>query len=97
MRLLKKDNTGYHIPQWFIGSEGTLGVITGVSILTPRCLVCAYALCVLDLTWRFVDHARVRLCVRACVGGCVSAGLRYTLMLPCSHVSPSKMYAAPSS
>ncbi|EGU13242.1 hypothetical protein RTG_00404 [Rhodotorula toruloides ATCC 204091] len=33
---LRKDNTGYDLKQLFIGSEGTLGVITGVSILTPR-------------------------------------------------------------
>jgi D-lactate dehydrogenase (cytochrome) len=33
---LRKDNTGYDIKQLFIGSEGTLGVITAVSILTPQ-------------------------------------------------------------
>uniref|UniRef100_A0A060T7G3 D-2-hydroxyglutarate dehydrogenase, mitochondrial n=1 Tax=Blastobotrys adeninivorans TaxID=409370 RepID=A0A060T7G3_BLAAD len=32
---LRKDNTGYDLKQLFIGSEGTLGVITGVSILCP--------------------------------------------------------------
>lgn len=32
---LRKDNTGYDLKQLFIGSEGTLGIITGVSILTP--------------------------------------------------------------
>ncbi|KAK7463739.1 D-lactate ferricytochrome c oxidoreductase [Stygiomarasmius scandens] len=32
---LRKDNTGYDLKQLFIGAEGTLGVITGVSILTP--------------------------------------------------------------
>nr|KAJ3411332.1 hypothetical protein HK105_002658 [Polyrhizophydium stewartii] len=32
---LRKDNTGYDLKQLFIGSEGTLGVITSVSILTP--------------------------------------------------------------
>eukprot|EP00124_Ichthyophonus_hoferi_P002563 Ihof_evm2s179 gene=Ihof_evmTU2s179 len=31
----RKDNTGYDIKQLFIGSEGTLGVITALSILTP--------------------------------------------------------------
>ncbi|KAL5495489.1 DLD2 [Sanghuangporus weigelae] len=31
---LRKDNTGYDLKQLFIGSEGTLGIITGVSILT---------------------------------------------------------------
>lgn len=33
---LRKDNTGYDLKQLFIGAEGTLGIITGVSILTPR-------------------------------------------------------------
>ncbi|KAM9501109.1 D-2-hydroxyglutarate dehydrogenase, mitochondrial [Clarias gariepinus] len=33
---LRKDNTGYDVKQLFIGSEGTLGVITAVSILCPR-------------------------------------------------------------
>ncbi|XP_039618100.1 D-2-hydroxyglutarate dehydrogenase, mitochondrial [Polypterus senegalus] len=32
---LRKDNTGYDVKQLFIGSEGTLGVITAVSILCP--------------------------------------------------------------
>eukprot|EP01018_Ginkgo_biloba_P020945 Gb_12081 [translate_table: standard] len=32
---LRKDNTGYDLKQLFIGSEGTLGIVTKVSILTP--------------------------------------------------------------
>lgn len=35
LTTLRKDNTGYDIKQLFIGAEGTLGIITGVSILTP--------------------------------------------------------------
>ncbi|KAK1893710.1 D-2-hydroxyglutarate dehydrogenase mitochondrial [Dissostichus eleginoides] len=36
LATLRKDNTGYDLKQLFIGSEGTLGVITSVSILCPR-------------------------------------------------------------
>ncbi|KAI9477991.1 MAG: hypothetical protein EXX96DRAFT_233854 [Benjaminiella poitrasii] len=36
MSTLRKDNTGYDLKQLFIGSEGTIGIITGVSILTPH-------------------------------------------------------------
>ena len=31
----RKDNTGYHLKHMFIGSEGTLGVITAASIMVP--------------------------------------------------------------
>ncbi|XP_045905626.1 D-2-hydroxyglutarate dehydrogenase, mitochondrial [Micropterus dolomieu] len=36
LATLRKDNTGYDLKQLFIGSEGTLGVITAVSILCPH-------------------------------------------------------------
>lgn len=36
LKTLRKDNTGYDLKQLFIGSEGTIGVITGVSIMCPR-------------------------------------------------------------
>jgi len=32
LNTLKKDNTGYDLKQLFIGSEGTLGILTGVSL-----------------------------------------------------------------
>ncbi|CAL1529799.1 unnamed protein product [Lymnaea stagnalis] len=36
LTTLRKDNTGYDLKQLFIGSEGTLGIITGVSIICPQ-------------------------------------------------------------
>lgn len=35
LRTTKKDNTGYHLKNMFIGSEGTLGVVTQVAIHCP--------------------------------------------------------------
>jgi FAD/FMN-containing dehydrogenase len=32
---LRKNNTGYDLKQLFIGSEGTIGIVTGVAILCP--------------------------------------------------------------
>lgn len=36
MSTLRKDNTGYHLRHLFIGAEGTLGVVTAVSLACPR-------------------------------------------------------------
>ncbi|MDE0255439.1 MAG: FAD-binding oxidoreductase [Rhodospirillaceae bacterium] len=37
LRGLRKDNTGYDLKQWFVGAEGTLGVITGAVLkLFPK-------------------------------------------------------------
>ena len=33
MSTMRKDNTGYHLKHLFIGSEGTLGIITECAIL----------------------------------------------------------------
>ncbi|XP_018325035.1 D-2-hydroxyglutarate dehydrogenase, mitochondrial-like [Agrilus planipennis] len=35
LRTFKKDNTGYHLKHLFIGSEGTLGVITKIALQCP--------------------------------------------------------------
>lgn len=32
---LRKDNTGYDLKQLFIGSEGTLGIVTAISVICP--------------------------------------------------------------
>lgn len=36
LSTLRKNNTGYDLKQLFIGGEGTIGIITGVSILCPQ-------------------------------------------------------------
>lgn len=36
LSTLRKNNTGYDIKQLFIGGEGTIGIITGISILCPQ-------------------------------------------------------------
>ncbi len=33
---LRKNNTGYDLKQLFIGAEGTIGIVTGVSIVCPQ-------------------------------------------------------------
>jgi len=48
LRTLKKDNTGYDLRDLFIGSEGTLGIITAASLkLFPRPVETAVALAAL--------------------------------------------------
>lgn len=36
LTALRKDNTGYDLKQLFIGSEGTLGIVTAAAIALPR-------------------------------------------------------------
>ena len=64
LRRLRKDNTGYCLRQLFVGSEGTLGVITAAVLkLAPRPRETAVALCAvaspeaaLTLFTRFQEH-----------------------------------------
>ena len=64
LRRLRKDNTGYCLRQLFVGSEGTLGVITAAVLkLAPRTRETAVAFCAvpdaaaaLDLFGRFQAH-----------------------------------------
>lgn len=36
LTTLRKNNTGYDLKQLFIGSEGTIGIITGISVVCPQ-------------------------------------------------------------
>ncbi len=64
LRRLRKDNTGYCLRQLFVGSEGTLGIITAAVLkLVPQPREVAVALCTvpsaeaaLDLFTRFQAH-----------------------------------------
>ncbi len=48
LKALRKDNTGYDLKQLFLGSEGTLGIITAAVLkLFPRPLETATAFCAL--------------------------------------------------
>lgn len=62
MRLLEKDNTGYALKHLFIGSEGTLGIITGAVLkLFPLPTHKVTALCGLDDVAKIVPFlARAR-------------------------------------
>ncbi len=64
LRRLRKDNTGYCLRQLFVGSEGTLGIITAAVLkLAPQPREMAVALCglntpedALELFTRFQSH-----------------------------------------
>jgi FAD/FMN-containing dehydrogenase len=62
LRGLRKDNTGYDLKQLFIGSEGTLGVITAATLklfALPRArVVCLLALPDLSAAVRLLERAR---------------------------------------
>ncbi|HXP96847.1 MAG TPA: FAD-binding oxidoreductase [Telmatospirillum sp.] len=88
MRALRKDNTGYDLKQLFIGSEGTLGIITGAVLkLFPKPKDIATAFCALSN----LDSALSLLArARAATGDLVSAFElmpRIVLEITTTHVS----------
>jgi FAD/FMN-containing dehydrogenase len=62
LRSLRKDNTGYDLKQWFIGAEGTLGIITAAVLkLFPRPQATATACVAIanpDAAVRLLAHIR---------------------------------------
>ena len=65
LRVLRKDNTGYDLKQLYIGSEGTLGIITAAALklFTPPqvTLTALMALDSLDAAVALLAHARAAL------------------------------------
>ena len=71
MSTLRKDNTGYDLKQLFLGSEGTLGVITQVSLIAPKrssAVNLAFLAC-----RSFEDCCSVYQCARGMLGEILSA------------------------
>ena len=57
LRTLLKDNCGYHLPHLFIGSEGTLGIITKVAIalaLKPTLTAVVWAKVIVSSRLQFI-------------------------------------------
>lgn len=84
LRALRKDNTGYDLKQLFIGSEGTLGIITAATLklfALPRAQVTAFAaLPSLPDAARLLERARARAgaSLTACevmAAGCIGRAL----------------------
>lgn len=60
LQTLRKDNTGYDLKQLFIGSEGTLGVITGVALkLHPLMQVRAVVLAAVESPRKALELLRL--------------------------------------
>ena len=99
-RPLRKDNTGYDLKQLLIGSEGTLALITGVTLAAPRATVApalAYLACP---TWAAVQDvmglARARLGEALAAAEFVDAASVALATAHLSHVSnPFPSSAAP--
>jgi FAD/FMN-containing dehydrogenase len=99
LRRLRKDNTGYCLRQLFVGSEGTLGIITAAVLkLVPRPKEIEVALCsvespeaALDLFTRFQAHDAASISAFELMSG---AGMAFVLKhipgatLPLESVAP---------
>lgn len=60
MSPCRKDNTGYDLKQLFIGSEGTLGLITRLAIVVPRRPAATHVAFVAVESWDAVQQTLVR-------------------------------------
>src|SRR4051794_28163934 len=99
LRRLRKDNTGYCLRQLFVGSEGTLGIITAAVLkLVPQPKEIEVALCsvespeaALDLFTRFQAHDAASISAFELMSG---AGMAFVLKhipgatLPLENVAP---------
>uniref|UniRef100_A0A0E0LI02 Probable D-2-hydroxyglutarate dehydrogenase, mitochondrial n=1 Tax=Oryza punctata TaxID=4537 RepID=A0A0E0LI02_ORYPU len=71
LTTLRKDNTGYDLKHLFIGSEGSLGIVTKVAILTPAKLPStnvAFLSCN-----DYISCQKLLLAARRCLGEILSA------------------------
>ena len=94
-RHLDQDNTGYDLKQLFIGAEGTLGLVTKVSIQVPRrpkaVNVALLALESYENVLKIFTHAKSSLgeILSACelfdAESCMCADLLRFSFLECSH------------
>ncbi len=99
LRRLRKDNTGYCLRQLFVGSEGTLGIITAAVLkLAPQPKEIAVALCGVDspeaalaLFTRFQAHDAASISAFELMSG---LGMSFVLKhipnasLPLEHAAP---------
>jgi FAD/FMN-containing dehydrogenase len=86
LRTLRKDNTGYDLKQLYLGSEGSLGIITAASLrlfARPRERVTVFAAVASpEVAVRLLRHAKDRFAelissFELMAGGCVDAGAKH--------------------